>query len=626
MKPKNQSRKSGGPAIAGSLTVIAVLLAACGGGGGGHHSVVGVTPEPPAPTPVETACADLLTQFSMEGVTVTRAEAVEATSNFVGLSTSGTAENTGPLPAHCVVSGKADERTGADGNPYAIAFEVRMPTAGWNGRFFFQGGGGSNGFLATAYGNLRGNLVDNGGIPMDNALNRGFAVASTDGGHQASTGTEAENQALFGKDPQARLDYGYNAVARTTAIAKAVIAKRYGETANRSYFVGCSNGGRDAMVASQRLPNEFDGVFALNPGFQLPQAAVNQAWDTQQFFSLKPTVFDSFTRADLEYVAKRVLAKCDALDGAVDGLIQDQAACATAFVPATDLVTCSGANDGTCLSADQKTVLAAVFGGARSASGGSLYADFPWDAGISYRDWRSWKIGRAPVAGAGAASGASQAVSIGAHSLPAVFMSPSTVITGDNVLNNSTNALAFMNSVRTQLNPAGAVDPDSIYATSGIFTTPSMSKTERGVGFMPGNGLGYDVFRDRGSKLIVAHGTSDPVFSSNDTRNWYVALGNAYGGDPSAFARYFPIPGMNHCSGGPATDKFDMVTALVNWVEKGEAPDSVSASSRSQDYLYTGAWEPYRPTTLIAAGIVRPLCPYPKQARSTDGGTTWACQ
>ena len=617
MSHKGQARKVFTLAAAGCL---AATLGGCLGGGGSSSSA--------APAPVATACADLLTQFSMAGVTLTTAQPVDAAANIQGMNTTGqNTENSGPMPAHCLVQGYADARTSAvDGKAYQIGFEVRMPTTGWNGRFFFQGGGGSNGALAMAYGNLRGNILNSSGIPTDNALNRGFAVASTDGGHLIEPGTDANASNAFGADPQARIDFGYNAVARTTTIAKALIAKRYGTTANRSYFVGCSNGGRDAMAASQRLPNEFDGVFALNPGFQLPKAAVNQAWDTQQFHSLSAAVFDAFSQADLNYVSSRVLAKCDALDGAVDGLVQDQEACATNFVPATDLVTCPGGNDGTCLSAAQKTALAAVFGGVKDSSGNAFYSDFPWDAGLNYRDWRNWKLGRA-AATAGVVGGAGQAIALGAYSLPAVFMQPSNPITGDTIF-SSVNGLAFQLDVKTQFNPAGTIDPELIYATSGVFTISSISKTEPGVGFMVGNGLNYDAFRSRGAKLIVAHGTSDPVFSSNDTKNWYQSLSTAYGASTQSFARYFQIPGMNHCAGGPSTDKFDMVAALVNWVENGVAPDSVSASSRDQNYQYASApWSTtYKPTALIAAGITRPLCAYPKVAKSSDGGTTWTCQ
>jgi feruloyl esterase len=627
MKRKNLVRTTIGLSIAGGVLAI---LGGCGGGGGGT---------PSTQTPI--ACEDLSAKFAMANVRITKTFVVAAAANLPGSvgasgpvvnpATGAGVANTGPVPEHCVVQGVADERVGVDNLPYSIGFEVRMPTI-WNGRFYFQGGGGVNGFLATAFGDLRGNFLSASGIPTDNALNRGFAVATTDGGHRVDvTSADGNAQTVFGKDPQARLDYGYNAVARTTGIAKALINARFGTAATRSYFVGCSNGGRDAMVASQRLPNEFDGVYALNPGFQLPRAAVNQAWDTQQFSSLSPSVFDAFTQKDMNYASGRILAVCDALDGATDGIIQDRAACDTAIVSAiaADTLFATGAKDsGTGLTAAQKAALYAIFGGVKDASGNAFYADFPYDAGISFKDWRSWKMGTADPATSGAGSSGgltpSQAVSIGAFSLPAVFMSPSTYITGD-TSTSSPHALAFMRSVKTQLVLNGTVDPEAIYATSGIYTAPSMSNTARGAGFMPGNGISYDTFKNRGSKLIVAHGTSDGVFSPNDTKNWYVALNAAYGGNAATFARFFFIPGMNHCAGGAATDHFDMLAALQNWVENGAAPDSVAASSRDQNYLYTGAWAGYKPT-LLTPGMVRPLCSYPNVARSSDGGATWACK
>ena len=223
--------------------------------------------------------------------------------------------------------------------------------------------------------------------------------------------------------------------------------------------------------------------------------------------------------------------------------------------------------------------------------------------------------------------GAGQAIALGAYSLPAVFMQPSAPITGDTVT-NSAKGLAFQLSLKTQLNPAGTIDPESIYATSGVYSVASISKAAYSGGFIAANSTNYDTFRTRGSKLILAHGTSDGVFSSNDTKNWYEALTAKYGTNTQGFARYFQIPGMNHCAGGATTDKFDMVTALVNWVENGTAPDSVLASSRDQSYQYaSGAYATtYKPTALIAAGITRPLCAYPKVAKSSDGGTTWTCQ
>lgn len=149
------------------------------------------------------------------------------------------------LPAHCQITGALAERTGIDGKPYAIGFEVRAPDA-WNGKFFFQGGGGTNGVIVPATGNLLN-------APTGTALALGYAVASTDGGH--ATG---QADATFGVDPQARSDYGYNAVGRVTTTAKRILATHYGRAPSRSYFVGCSNGGRDAMVAAARFADHYD--------------------------------------------------------------------------------------------------------------------------------------------------------------------------------------------------------------------------------------------------------------------------------------------------------------------------------------------------------------------------------
>lgn len=115
----------------------------------------------------------------------------------------------------------------------------------------------------------------------------------------------------------------------------------------------------------------------------------------------------------------------------------------------------------------------------------------------------------------------------------------------------------------------------------------------------------------RGAKLLVYHGTSDAVFSANDTTAWYEALRAANGGDAADFARYFAVPGMNHCGGGPATDQFDMLTALVNWVEKGEAPDTILASARGAGN--PGGVNPEVPAEW-SADRTRPLCAYPKVA------------
>src|SRR5579862_1463870 len=164
--------------------------------------------------------------------------------------------NTPALPEHCEVLGKMNERTGANGQTYAIKFHLRLPAA-WNGRFFFEGGGGSNGNIGNAYGNLQGQQ-------RSNALTLGYAVVSQDSGHDNRENNDpARNGAqTFGFDPQARLDFGYNSYDQVTQVSKALIQAYYGRAPERSYFVGCSEGGREGMMMSQRFPTYFDRILA----------------------------------------------------------------------------------------------------------------------------------------------------------------------------------------------------------------------------------------------------------------------------------------------------------------------------------------------------------------------------
>ena len=176
-----------------------------------------------------------------------------------------------PVGEHCLVTGRMHERLSpVDGQAYAIGFEMRLPRD-WNGRFFYQGNGGLDGLIPPAVGAV------SGGGPLTHALAQGFAVISSDAGHSV------KQLPLFGQDPQARLDYGYQAVAKLTPMAKALVAAGYGRAPDRSYFSGCSNGGRHAFVTAARLPEAYDGILAGAPGYNLPQAALAQLYAAQQF-------------------------------------------------------------------------------------------------------------------------------------------------------------------------------------------------------------------------------------------------------------------------------------------------------------------------------------------------------
>jgi len=181
-----------------------------------------------------------------------------------------------PLPEHCLVQGMLNPRLGADGRSFGIGFDLRMPTV-WNGRFAFHGGGGLDGVLNPALGDIFGSV-------RPSALARGFAVVSSDGGHRSPTFLDP----TFALDQQARLDYAFNAMDRVTLKAKALVERYYDSAPEHSYLLGCSNGGRQGMLASQRFPHHFDGIVAGDPAFKLSRIAMDQAWNIQVAARIAP--------------------------------------------------------------------------------------------------------------------------------------------------------------------------------------------------------------------------------------------------------------------------------------------------------------------------------------------------
>ncbi|MBX5462643.1 MAG: tannase/feruloyl esterase family alpha/beta hydrolase [Steroidobacteraceae bacterium] len=485
------------------------------------------------------------------------------------------------LPAHCEVTGILRERTGEDGQPYAIRFHLRLPEA-WNQRFFFQGGGGTNGELGDALGPIS--------MGTPNALQRGYAVVSQDSGHDNARNTlpERGGPVAFGFDPQARADYGGASLEPVAQAAKAILAAYYGRGPERSYFVGCSKGGQEGMMFAQRHPEQFDGIVASAPGFSLPRAAVAEAWDIQAFASLIPGTNPSpdklpatFSREQFARVRKAVLAACDADDGAHDGITANWAACEWSRVePQLQKEVCSTSPD--CLSAEQVNVIGRVYSGAKDSKGRSLYASWPFDGGIGSDGWRVWKIGPAggPFPGIN--------VAMGAPALAVLFTTPPTVVRAD-----------LSEAFRFALQFDFDRDAPKIYATHGPFTHSAWDD-------VAARSTDLRKFRARGAKMIVPHGVSDPVFSINDTVAWYREVDRLNGGRAADFVRVFPVPGMAHCSGGPATDQFDAFDALVAWVERGTPPDRLIATA--------GPASPW-------PGRTRPLCPYPKVARYSGEGS-----
>ncbi|MGC1330329.1 tannase/feruloyl esterase family alpha/beta hydrolase, partial [Pseudomonas sp.] len=324
----------------------------------------------------------------------------------------GAALSKAAMPAHCLVQGVIGARTGADGQAYGSHFELRLPSP-WNGRFLFQGGGGMDGVVGQALG-----AIPFRGASALPALDRGYAVVVTDSGHTGKDNSDAR----FGLDQQARLDYAYAAIGSVTTQAKALILAYYGKAPRHSVFMGCSNGGRSALMAAQRYPTQFDGIIAGNPGLRLSRAAVAQAWDTQAFSRVaprtaegQPILAQALTQADQDLIAKAVLARCDGLDGLKDGSIDAMSHCR--FDPS--VLACAAGQASGCLSQAKVDALHAVFNGAHDSHGQALYSDWPWDAGIASDGWRVWKLGTSATAKANARNATLTPGSLGYY-----FMTP----------------------------------------------------------------------------------------------------------------------------------------------------------------------------------------------------------
>lgn len=494
---------------------------------------------------------------------------------------------TATMPEHCQIDGEINRRTGIDGMPYAIRFRLRMPTATWNGRFFMGGGGGTN-----------GNLVD----PVARVA-EGYATIGNDGGHDNAVNNvpTAGGTASFGVDPQARIDFAYNAYDQVTQVGKALVGRFYRRAAKHAYFVGCSEGGREGLLMTQRFPGHYDGVIAGAPVLHLPLGPLSGLYTTRLFAGLAtrsglqltngaPAIGKTYSDPDLLMLRNAVLGACDRLDGLADGIVDNLAACTTPLVGAKLAeIACTGAKNDSCLTQDQIATMQKAYEGTFDSKGKRLYSDWQWDGGIGGLNgstfnpsWRSWWIGAY-------ASPTNNAIKLNfATALAVAYTTPPRL------------PISTADSLKYSLGYDFDTEPAKLYAASGPYTQSAAQ-----LYFTDSPDLG--AFRSRGGKLMVYHGASDSSISINDTLRWYEAMNAQMGGQAPGFARFFAVPGMAHCSGGPATDRFDMLPQLVEWVEKGKAPDAVRATASNPGYFGV-------------ASRTRPLCPYPKQSRYNGSG------
>lgn len=479
-------------------------------------------------------CANL-TQMKIEGVEITKAEMVAAGA-MIPVPYAGTI---GPLPEHCRVDGVIHRRKGIDGEEFGIRLALALPASdAWNGDFMMQGGGGGNGVVSYPMG-----ASYTGEKP---ALARGFAVASTDTGHTSKTGAFDFS---FMRDQQAYLDFAFEANAEVAKVAKQVINRYYSKPAAYSYFIGCSTGGREGMILSQRFPSEFNGIVSGDPAMRTGRSnlaigqwipvAYNQA--APKDASGTPQIEKFLSTDDRKLFMNALMKRCDARDGVADGMIFDPLGCD--FDPAA--LACKPGQSEGCIAPEKTAAIKKAFAGPTNAYGTQVYPGFLYDAGIASTE------------------GIPGLLVIGAHGIFGPYPTATTI----------------------------DVDKEALHANDPLVEPASTN---------------LSTFSSGGGKLIFFHGDSDPWFSPLDTLRYYKSLAADNGGAEKVeeWSRMFLVPGMAHCGGGPSLDRFDILTAVVNWVEKGTAPDSITATGKA------------------FPGRSRPLCAYPRHAQYNGNGDT----
>jgi feruloyl esterase len=401
------------------------------------------------------------------------------------------------------------------------------------------------------------------------ALKRGYATAGTDTGHVGFDAAWALGH------PQKVIDFGYRGLHEMTLKAKAIIDAFYGARPQRSYFASCSDGGREALMEAQRFPEDYDGILAGAPANYWTHL-MSAFMYVNQATMLDPASF--IPPAKLPAIAAAVLAACDAQDGVADGILNDPRQCH--FDPATLL--CKEADSNHCLTAPQVTALQKIYAGPHDPAGHSLFPGFLPGAEEGRGGWSLWITGAEPGRSA-------------------------LYFFGTQYFGNMVYEQTGWDYKTFNLVPAMKL-ADAHTALALNATDPNLQP-----------------FRARGGKLILFHGWNDAAIPAPNTIAYYRSVMAALGARATgSFVRFYLVPGMQHCGGGPGPNSFgqgantppydpehNIYSALERWVEQGVAPAQITATKYLDDA---------NPTKGVK--MTRPLCPYPEVARYKGQGDT----
>jgi len=468
------------------------------------------------------------------------------------------------VPRHCEVKGVARPTSDSE-----INFELWMPDSGsWNGKYMQRGNGGWAGSIPVT--------------DLIGSLTRGYAVAATDDGH---TGGQMPDAAWAIGHPEKLIDFGYRAVHETAIHSKVLLHAFYGTNHTQAYFVGCSDGGREALMEAQRYPEDFNGIVAGAPANNWTRHFTGFVWNEK---ALHDNPAGTLPVTKLPVIQKAALAACDALDGVKDSLIEDPRECK--FDPS--VLKCAGEDRADCLTAPQIETLKKIYSGpVNPKTGEQIYPGYEPGTEADATGWGIWILG--PV--------------------QAMF-------------GNSFFGQAVYEDPKWDWN---TIDYDRDLKLADQKTGPIL------------NSYNPDLrsYRANGGKLIQYHGWGDAAIAPRDSIAYYEKVRafmtqypdprNKGSNAVDDFYRLFMVPGMGHCSGGPGPVNFgnmdlndnqvpqdaehDIVTALDKWVTQGVAPERLIGAGKTGGILR----DPSEGTKLT-----RPLCWYPQVAKYKGSGST----
>ena len=389
-----------------------------------------------------------------------------------------------------------------------IRFELLLPDT-WNGRFVMGGGGG---FVGTVQNSARGYVYG------------GYATVGTDTGHEWQPGYSA---GWAYTNMEAQVNFAYLAVHRTAEVAKALVRAYYGKDAEYSYFTGCSRGGGQAMMESQRYPKDFDGIVAGAPAFDWPGLAANGVTIQKALYpNPERLVQTTLDRAALVKLQQAILEQCDAKDGLKDGIVEDPPSAHF------DLAKAAGLTD------EQRAALGVIYGGVKNDKG-VIYPGYTPGAEVDPDQWILWIVGPVPPFAKD-------------HAADLLFAFGTEIF----------KYLVFDK-------------PDWDYAKYDF--SNFQDDTRLAASYLDATNADLSGLKARNGKLILWHGWADPALPPQATINYYLEV-QAHDPGASDYCRLFMVPGCLHCGGGPGASEVDWLKVIADWVERGKAPDRIIAA------------------------------------------------